>query len=196
MCTRFMHIPSFTSWSDVDCLSPTSNGADYGGHISTTTSGQECQVFLSSNSQSPFLSYWHKHGIRSMSPSVFNLCHFGRWRCNLMKSIGNSEAIPQWKWRHLVNKIVPNGTDLILGNFDEKILFSQDVVLHLPPRSRLWQCWWSQLLPQPWRRAGTLVPFQIFLIQQFVEPMSRCFTTDPNQRWEYCDVPVCGSGSF
>ena len=27
-------------------------------------------------------------------------------------------------------------------------------------------------------------------------PMSRCFTTDPNQRWEYCDVPLCGSGSF
>ena len=35
-----------------------------------------------------------------------------------------------------------------------------------------------------------------FLIQEFVEPMSRCYTTNPYKRWEYCDVPLCGSGSF
>ena len=29
-----------------------------------------------------------------------------------------------------------------------------------------------------------------FLIQEFVEPMSRCYTTDPKKRWEYCDVPL------
>ena len=28
------------------------------------------------------------------------------------------------------------------------------------------------------------------LIQEFVEPMSRCYTTDPKKRWEYCDVPL------
>ena len=29
-----------------------------------------------------------------------------------------------------------------------------------------------------------------FLIQEFVELMSRCYTTDPKKRWEYCDVPL------
>ena len=29
------------------------------------------------------------------------------------------------------------------------------------------------------------------MIQEFVELMSRCYTTDPNERWEFCDVPIC-----
>ena len=79
---------------------------------------------------------------------------------------------------------------MLLRTFDEKILFrSGRLPLPTNPMATL-------LILVITTTAATLTTrrdlgnLSDFLIQEFIEPMSRCYTTDPKKRWEYCDVPL------
>ena len=66
--------------------------------------------------------------------------------------------------------------------------------IHYPPQSWLYFAW-GELLSQSRWRAWTMVrmplthtPGALVLAFHF-----RCYTTDSNKRWEFCDAPICAA---
>ena len=81
---------------------------------------------------------------------------------------------------------------MFLGTFDEKIFLFRSGRPPIPtnPMATLAVLAITTTVATLTTRMRDLGNLSDLLIQKFVEPMSRCYTTDPKKRWEYCDVPL------